>query len=194
MSYKIAVASSDGRLVDQTFGAAKAFLIYEVADGAYKRLEERVFREEVTDKNGQAPPAGCNPPAGCGDGKAGGDSSEAEGSRGKTESSGASDAGSNYGSEGSGCGSQAGDSCGSDAGSRCGKGGCGGAGEASKKVELVADCRCVVCKKIGFQIQKQLERKAISSFDVDCSVEEALNRISFYYGRMDKHESLRRRS
>ena len=71
------------------------------------------------------------------------------------------------------------------------RGGCGGAGEASAKVELVSDCRCVVCKKIGFHIQKQLERKAISAFDVTCPVEEALEKISHYFTRMDNHESLR---
>lgn len=43
MSYKIAVASSDGKQIDETFGSAKRFMIYEVADGIYKRLEERVF-------------------------------------------------------------------------------------------------------------------------------------------------------
>ncbi|MCM1228176.1 MAG: hypothetical protein NC320_12300 [Clostridium sp.] len=73
----------------------------------------------------------------------------------------------------------------------CGSG-CGGNGEASAKVELVADCRAVVCKKIGFNIQKQLERKAISSFDVNCSVKEALDKISAYYSRIDRHESLRK--
>ena len=30
MSYKIAVASSDGKQIDETFGSAKRFMIYEV--------------------------------------------------------------------------------------------------------------------------------------------------------------------
>ena len=146
MSYKIAVASSDGRQIDETFGSAKRFLIYEVTEGIYKRLEERAFCEEGTENNDAAIVDGCNSPAGC-----------------KKE-----------------------DGCGSGTG-----GGCGGAGEASAKVELVSDCRCVVCKKIGFHIQKQLERKAISAFDVTCPVEEALEKISHYFTRMDNHESLR---
>ena len=70
-------------------------------------------------------------------------------------------------------------------------GGCQGPGDVAGKVELIADCRAVVCKKIGFQAQKQFEKKAISVFDVECEVKEALDKITFYYGRIDKHESLR---
>lgn len=138
MSYKIAVASSDGKQIDTSFGAASGFLIYEVADGAYWKLEERVFCEGAA---GQGQPTGC--------------------------------------------GSSVGDGCGSHAG-------CGGAGgPASGKVQLLADCRCVVCTKIGFPIQKQLERKAICAFDVSCTVKEALEKIAYYFRRMDNHESLR---
>lgn len=144
MSYKIAIASSDGKQIDETFGAAKSFLIYEVTDGAYRKLEERVFHEEgaASEKCGTS----CGAGIGCASG-----------------------------------GSAAG-------------GGCGGAGNGSAKVELIADCRCIVCKKIGFHIQKQLERKAISAFDVSCSVEEALEKISYYFKRIDNHESLRAQS
>ena len=142
MSYKIAVASSDGLQIDETFGAAPGFTVYEVTGGEYKKLEERVFDREGIEEASSS--GGCNPSGGCG-------------------------------SE-SGCGNGS---------------GCGGGGEASAKVELISDCRCVVCKKIGFHIQKQLERKAISAFDVSCSVEEALSRISHYFSRMDNHESLR---
>lgn len=146
MSYKIAVASSDGLQIDESFGSAKKFIIYEVTDGIYTRLEERAFREEETDNNDVSIVGGCNSSVSC-----------------KNEG---------------GCGSGTG-------------GGCGGAGEASPKVELVSDCRCIVCKKIGFHIQKQLERKAISAFDVTCPVEEALEKISHYFTHMDNHESLR---
>ena len=156
MSYKIAVASSDGIQIDETFGAAKRFLIYEVEDGAYRRLEERAADEGKTDRRGTQQESSfqnaCNEKSAC--------------------------------SAESACHAESG--CGNGTG-----GGCGGAGEASAKVELVSDCRCVVCKKIGFHIQKQLERKAISAFDVTCSVEEALEKISHYFTRMDNHESLR---
>ena len=58
--------------------------------------------------------------------------------------------------------------------SGCNQGGCSGNGhgcsgpaDIMNKVSIIADCRCVICKKIGFQAQKQFERKAISVFDVD---------------------------
>lgn len=89
------------------------------------------------------------------------------------------------------CGSSK--SCGNGSDCRSGKGGgCAGNGDVSWKVELVSDCRCVVCKKIGFHIQKQLERRAITSFDVSCSVEEALTKISTYFNKVDSHQSLRK--
>ncbi|MDE6087434.1 MAG: hydrogenase [Oscillospiraceae bacterium] len=137
MLYKIAVASSDGENINETFGSAKSFVIYEVSDDVYKKSEERICttEEKIAENN-------CNSKV---------------------------------------CGNA--DSCDS---------GCGGQGEASSKVELIADCRAVVCKKIGFPIQKQLERKAISAFDVNCTIEESLNKITSYYNRIDRHESLRK--
>lgn len=145
MSYKIAVASSDGENIDRTFGSAEAFLIYEVTDEGYRLVEQREFQpqDNLEEPNCQ-PTEGCTPSASCRDGN--------------------------------GCGNG---------------GGCGGGNNGSAKVELIADCRSVVCKKIGFHIQKQLERKAISAFDVSCSVEEALDKITDYYRRIDRHESLR---
>ncbi len=138
MSYKIAVASSDGKNINETFGSAKSFIIYEVTDDEYIKSEERVFQSEITENL----PDSCN-------------------SKGCRRSN--------------GCGS-----------------GCVGHGEISEKVEIVSDCRAVVCKKIGFPIQKQLERKAISAFDVSCTIEEALSKITNYYSHIDRHESLRR--
>ncbi|MDE6312662.1 MAG: hydrogenase [Lachnospiraceae bacterium] len=151
MSYKIAVASSDGKQIDESFGSAESFLIYEVADGTYRILEKRIFQQESG--KGKELPAeeyaasgscgaerNCNHPIDCGNGT---------------------------------------------------EGGCGGAGGSSAKVEVVSDCRCVVCRKIGFHIQKQLERKAISAFDVSVPVDEALAKIAYYFERMDNHVSLR---
>lgn len=92
------------------------------------------------------------------------------------------------------CGAQGGSGCGTgnDGGCGNGGGGCGGPQGHSAKVELISDCRSIVCKKIGFQAKKQLEKKAIASFDVDCSVEEALTKISSYFNKIDNHQSLRR--
>lgn len=70
-------------------------------------------------------------------------------------------------------------------------GGCSGSSDVISKVSLISDCRCVVCKKIGFQAQKQFEKKAISVFDVECEINEALEKIAFYYGKIDRHESFR---
>lgn len=148
VAYKIAVASSDGQQIDETFGSAKRFTIYEVTGDTCEKLEERVFHQENTEKASENLQGRCNPAGGC--------------------------------NPTGGCATH-------------GERGCGGTGAASEKLSLVLDCRCIVCKKIGFQIQKQLERKAISAFDVSCSVEEALSKISCYFNRVDNHESLGRR-
>lgn len=93
-------------------------------------------------------------------------------------------------SETQGCGGAEG--CGNGKASGCGTGGgCGGATGTFPKVELIRDCRCVICKKIGFQVQKQFEKLAITGFDVDCTVEEALQKITAYLDKIDNHQSLR---
>lgn len=82
-----------------------------------------------------------------------------------------------------------------DCNNECCKGngtGCNGTSDIISRVSLIADCRCVVCKKIGFQAQKQLEKKAISVFDVECDVKEAINKITFYYRKIDNHETFRK--
>lgn len=96
---------------------------------------------------------------------------------------------------GAGCDSAGAGGCGNGPGNGCGNGnggGCAGPQGHSVKVELVSDCRSIVCKKIGFQATKQLEKKAIAGFDVSCGVEEALTKISAYYYKIDHHQSLRR--
>ena len=139
MSYKIALASSDGVNVDEHFGAASSFLIYEVSDeGAFSLLERRTY--DGGDE--AASSGGCNPAPGS-------------------------------------CGGQ-------------GKG-CGQGAAVSAKVRLVEDCRSVVAAKIGFNVTKQLEKKAISGFDVDCTVQEALEKITKYFHSVDNHVSLARR-
>lgn len=162
MAYKIAVASSDGIHIDETFGSAKEFLIYEVTDEMYVKSEVRAVEETGGVTTEEAQPQkesvlqeSCGNANDCGNG---------------------------------GCNSGAGGGCGN-----AGRG-CSGNGEVSSKVELLSDCRCVVCKKIGFHVQKQLERKAITSFDVACTVEEALQKITVYFHKVDTHQSFRRAS
>lgn len=85
------------------------------------------------------------------------------------------------------CSIKSGDAC--DSGKGCGDGkGCGHGGEPLPKVELIRDCRSLVCKKIGFQAQKQLEKKQISSFDVACGVTDALTKITAYFDKIDNHK------
>ncbi len=76
----------------------------------------------------------------------------------------------------------------------CASGGCGngngggcGNGGGSAKVSLISDVRAVVAAKIGFNVTKALEKKAIASFDVECSVQEALEKITKYFYSVDNH-------
>ncbi|MBO4457818.1 MAG: hypothetical protein J5802_08870 [Butyrivibrio sp.] len=173
MSYLIAVATSDAKVVDLGFGAAKGFHIYEVEGTEYKEKEYREFAEEIADEGVNA-------------------QSSASSVESEAQPGGCTGGGNGCGGSQAGCGgngSGAGESCG---GSGSGHGGCGGSDGAFKKVELIADCRSLVCRKIGFQAQKQLEKRAIAGFDVDCSVDEALSKITAYFDKIDNHISLRR--
>ena len=143
MSYKIAVATSDYINVDETFGQAKRFIIYEADGKNFKKLEERDVEDDFVVEC-IISETGCGTGGGCG--------------------------------SGTGC---------------SGGSGCGGNGEVSFKISSLFDCRAIVCKKIGVSAQKQFEKKAISYFDVSCTVEEALDKITFYYDRIDNHMSLR---
>jgi hypothetical protein len=40
-------------------------------------------------------------------------------------------------------------------------------------------------------VRKQLEKKAVSAFDIEYPVNEALEKIAFYFDRLDNHKSLR---
>lgn len=69
--------------------------------------------------------------------------------------------------------------------------GCGGPDGLTKKIEIISDCRCILCAKVGFAAQKQFERKAISVFDIVCDIDDALEKIASYYDKIDNHKSLR---
>lgn len=70
----------------------------------------------------------------------------------------------------------------------CGNGNGCGSQSIIPGVTLIEDCRCVVCKKIGFQAQKQFEKKAITVFDVDTSIDDALTKITAYYAKIDSRK------
>jgi hypothetical protein len=63
-------------------------------------------------------------------------------------------------------------------------GGCSGGGNP-QSVEIVADCRAVVAAKVGKNARRLLELKAISVFNIEIPVEEALSKITSYYHKLD---------
>lgn len=138
MSYCIAVASSDGQNIDQSFGEARTFLIYEVNSDGFHVAENRYVADDGLVAN-RCSSSNCTP-------KNGGCSSVRK------------------------------------------NGGCNG---ELPGIALVADCRAVIASRIGFNAVKQLEKKAIATFDVECPIEEALSKITEYFRRVDAHESLR---
>ena len=83
---------------------------------------------------------------------------------------------------GGGCGG-AGFGCGSGSGCGGSGGGCGGgaSGPLAPAVELLLDCRSVVAAQIGQGMRRQFERNAISVFDIELPIEEALNKLAAYY-------------
>ena len=71
-------------------------------------------------------------------------------------------------------------------GSGCG--GCGGGngcgssgGPASPRVELLLDCRSIVAAQIGQNVRRQFERNAVSVFDIELPIQEALEKLASYY-------------
>ena len=75
-----------------------------------------------------------------------------------------------------------------DVGGGCGGsgGGCGGgaaSGPLAPAVELLLDCRAVVAAQIGQGMRRQLERNAISVFDIEIPVEDALKKLAAYYAK-----------
>ena len=67
MSYKIAVATSDYINVDETFGQAKRFIIYEADGKNFKKLEERDVEDDFVAEC-KTSETGCGTGGGCGSG------------------------------------------------------------------------------------------------------------------------------
>jgi len=130
--YKIAIATSNNLNVDQSFGSAQAFSIFEVEGLTHSFSERRKYEAETET------PQCSEQKSGCGDGS----------------------------------------------GTGCGHGGCN-SNDGSQKADIVLDCRCVVATKLGRPVLKVLERNAISAFDISCPVQEALEKISSYFYKID---------
>ncbi len=188
MAYLIAVASSDEVNVDLTFGAAEGFTIYEVEGTSYRKKEYRQVPAEAEEETSGTDISRSD------FGDDGDNTSNISDNRINSEEyrqeSGNESNSADVGGNGYGCGG--GNEAGCGTGGGCGAGGGCGHGGAQPKVELISDCRSLVCKKIGFQAQKQLEKKQIASFDVSCSVEDALTKISTYFDKLDNHKPYRR--
>lgn len=69
--------------------------------------------------------------------------------------------------------------------------GCGDSHANHPNVLLLDDCRCILCKKVGFQIRKQLDKKAITIFEIDGGIGDSLHKITAYFHRVDNHQTLR---
>lgn len=67
MDVKIAFATSDGKNVDTHFGKASAFQIYQLVDGTFTFIEERVVPTESKTAE-QNQDCGQKSSSGCGDG------------------------------------------------------------------------------------------------------------------------------
>ena len=79
---------------------------------------------------------------------------------------------------GSGCGG-----CGNGSGGGC----CaGGGGALSPAVENLLDCRAIIAAQLGGNVRRQFERNAISCFDIELPVEEALKKLAAYYLKFEK--------
>lgn len=138
MTYKIAVASSDGKWINVSFGEAKQFLIYQVKeDKQISLLEIREYDEQIKGESVNE-------------------------------------------NQGNNCGIEV--SCGS-------RSGCHRNGD-SPQIALVQDCRSILCKRLGVQVRKQLERYAISAFDLEAEIAGTLEIIVNYFDRLDHHRTL----
>ncbi|MBP3743457.1 MAG: hypothetical protein J6J00_10780 [Treponema sp.] len=76
--------------------------------------------------------------------------------------------------------------CGGGGGCGASGGGCGGGagtGPLSPNVELLLDCRAIVASQIGQKVRRQFERNAISVFDIELPIEEALAKLASYYAK-----------
>lgn len=154
MSLKVAIASSDGINIDLHFGKASSFYIYELQGKNFVQTEVRdvpVVNSESSGSSAESAGGGE-----CGSGGFGG---------------------SDCGGFGGGCGSGFGAGCGGSGGG-CG-GGAGGA--ILPRVSKLLDCRAIVAAQIGQNMRRQFERNAVSVFDIELPVEEALNKLAAYY-------------
>ena len=154
MNVRVAIASSDGINIDLHFGQAKSFLIYELKAGKFELTEKRELPEQVETGAGE-------PGASLGN-----------------ESTREDAAFGGCGGSGFACAGGGGFGCGGSGGG-CGSG--GASGPLAAAVELLLDCRAVVAAQIGQNMRRQFDRNAISVFDIEMPISEALEKLASYY-------------
>jgi predicted Fe-Mo cluster-binding NifX family protein len=126
MSYKIAIASTDGVNIDKHFGSTNSFIIININDdGSYERLEERAVEENQNNQK----------------------------------------------------------SC-------CGGSSCGSHSESNiqKKIDTIIDCRAVLCSKCGHGSEKQLGENNITTFQINLTIDKALNSVINYYKKIYRNK------
>ena len=80
-----------------------------------------------------------------------------------------------------GCGGSGG-GCGNGSGGGC----CaGGGGALSPAVENLLDCKAIIAAQLGANVRRQFERNAISCFDIELPIEEALKKLAAYYKKIE---------
>lgn len=158
MSIKIAVGSSDGKIIDQHFGSGNKFYIFEVfEDGTNQYLENFDIKEEDIINE-----------------------SKKYSSR-KVRSLDVAHSGSFSG----GCGSNLQSGCGSSQ-SSCSGGSCSGGQDDSQligKISLLSKYDAVLVNRIGNRAEKLLVFSGLHAFENDGTIEEALSKLYTYLKR-----------
>ncbi len=55
-------------------------------------------------------------------------------------------------------------------------------------LELVSDCKCVICKSFGQRVFKYFEHNGIYAFDIEHDIDTALKKITAYLDRVEFHQ------
>ena len=171
MSTKVALVSSDGLKIDLHFGQAKEFFIYELQKDAFVQIERRELAVNSREAALRHRERHCN----AGQKQSGGlflaslraaVLRRAQGPQ--REEQGPQDEAFCCPGGGGGCG------------------GCGGgaSGPLAPAVELLLDCQAVIAAQIGQNMRRQFERNAISVFDIELQVSEALEKLAAYYSKL----------
>ena len=164
MSVKVAIASSDGLKIDLHFGQAKEFFIYELQKGVFVQIERR----ELTVNSGEAALRHRERHCNAGQKQSGGLFLASLRAAVLRRAQVPQDEAFCCPGGGGGCG------------------GCGGgaSGPLAPAVELLLDCQAVIAAQIGQNMRRQFERNAISVFDIELQVSEALEKLAAYYSKL----------